>query len=376
MSLQYEDARPAAPAIVPARPAPRANLRSVQQPSISVIVPNLHRRYSGVTSMVRAFLRHGDSHTEMELVGHSVGSAASERSLASLVFGFADVRKKAVRVWHARRNNELAIGIALKKLLRLPLKIVFTSANGRKKSATTRWLLNQADAIIATSPEAASATGRSCHLIPHGVDTSIYHPAIDREHTWASRGIGGKFGIGVFGRVRPQKGTDLFVEAMIRLLPRHPQFNAVVVGLAQRQHLAYRDELIARVSRAGLSDRICFVGEVPADEVPAWLASVSICVAPQRREGFGLVPLEAAASGTAVVAAKSGAAASVVKNGETGFLVPPGDLDALTDAIDRLMSDEGLRHAMGRSAREHALDALGVEHEVEANLRVFRSVLG
>jgi glycosyltransferase involved in cell wall biosynthesis len=56
--------------------------------------------------------------------------------------------------------------------------------------------------------------------------------------------------------------------------------------------------------------------------------------------------------------------------------VPPGDLNALTDAIERLMGNEALRRAMGQAAREHALDALGIDREVEANLRVFRSVVG
>src|SRR5262249_22728396 len=162
-------------------------------------------------------------------------------------------------------------------------------------------------------------------------------------------------------RIRRQKGTDLFVEAMIRLLPNYPQFHAVIVGLARWPHSAFRDELAARIARARLTDRIRFAGEVPADEVPAWLSSVSICVARQRSEGFGLVPLEPAASGTAVVAARAGAAASVVKDGETGFLVPPGDLDALTAAIDRLMANESLRRAMGQAAREHALAALGID---------------
>jgi mannosyltransferase len=374
MSAQIEKAWSPAPLTDPNKPRPE--LRSVPQPAISIIVPNLHRRYSGITTMVRAFLRHGDGRNEMQLVGHPVCPEFRPRSLASLVFGFADPRRKELRVWHARRNNELVVGVVLKRLFRLPLKVVFTSASGRKKSATTLWLLRQADAIIATSPEAASATGRSGHIIPHGVDTAVYRPVVDRERAWASRDIGGRFGIGVFGRIRPQKGTDLFVEAMLRLLPRHPQFNAVIIGLAQGPHVAFRDALAARIERAGLADRIRFVGEAPADDVPAWLSSVSICVAPQRNEGFGLVPLEAAASGTAVVAARAGAAASVVKDGTTGFLVPPGDVDALTDAIDNLMASESLRRAMGQSAREHALDALGVDREVEANLRVFRSVVG
>ena len=325
--------------------------------------------------MIRAFLLHSEHSLEMELVGHPTGSMIPNRSLLTVVMNALAGQKNGRRIWHARRNNELIAGIAMKLFLGLPIKVVFTAASARERSALTNWLLGHVDAIIATSPEAARAIRRTCHVIPHGVDTRTFYPAVDRDAAWLSRGVGGRYGIGVFGRVRPQKGTDLFVDVMIRLLPRYPTFRAVIVGLTQRKHFAFKDELEKRIEAAGLADRIVFLGERPADEVPSWLACVSIAVAPQRNEGFGLVPLEAAASGTAVVATRTGAAASVVKHGKTGLLIPPNDIDSLEKAIECLMIDAELRGAMGRAARQHAVDALDLAQEVDANINVYRRLL-
>ena len=67
-------------------------------------------------------------------------------------------------------------------------------------------------------------------IVPHGVDTRYFHPPADRGQEWAQGRLPGRYGVGIFGRVRRGKGTDLFVEAMLRLLPRYPDFTAVIIG--------------------------------------------------------------------------------------------------------------------------------------------------
>ena len=200
-------------------------------------------------------------------------------------------------------------------------------------------------------------------MISHGVDTDRFHPAADRAAAWADTGLPGRFGIGVFGRVRHQKGTDLFVEAMLRLLPRYPDFSAAILGLVTPKNQAFVDALKARIKEAGLEDRIAFLGEQPADDLPLWFRRLSIYVAPQRWEGFGLTPLEAMASATPVVAACAGAAPDLVLDGETGYLVDVGEIDAMTDRIERLMADADLRAEMSIAARAHveANHAIAIE---------------
>ena len=76
----------------------------------------------------------------------------------------------------------------------------------------------------------ASFLKRDATVIPHGVDTDCYAPPADRAAAFAEAGLPGRYAIGCFGRVRAQKGTDVFVEAMCRLLPHYPDFTAVIVG--------------------------------------------------------------------------------------------------------------------------------------------------
>ena len=66
--------------------------------------------------------------------------------------------------------------------------------------------------------------------------------------------------MGCFGRIRHQKGTDLFVDAMIALLPQFPDWTAVITGRVTPEHRGFADELKKKVDAAGLSDRIVFLG--------------------------------------------------------------------------------------------------------------------
>lgn len=340
-----------------------------------ILVPNFGARHSGVTSVIRATLPHLQHELATDLIGRQAGALKPNRSAwSALLKGYVRPEGVPYRVWHARRTIELIVGLSLRSLLRQPLRVVFTSARQRPYTRFTHWLIRHVDRVIVTTPEAGAFVRRSSHLVPHGIDGDMFCPVADRAAAWAARGFGGKHGIGVFGRVRPQKGTDLFVEALIRLLPSYPSFTAVVIGLTKPRDATFLADLKSRVAAAGLADRVHFLGERPADELPAWFASISICVAPQRHEGFGLVPLEAAASGTPVVATRVGAAETIIDDGRTGLLVDPGDLDALTSSIERLMRDEVLREEIGAAARMKALEAFAIDREVAGYFEVYRAL--
>jgi len=341
----------------------------------AVLVPNYGIRHSGVTSVIEATLPHLKAAVATELVGLTAGSARPDRSsLSVLARGFRPPAEFPLRVWHARRNIELLTGIVLRSMLRQPLRIAYSSARQRPYTGLSHWLIGGADAVIATTAKAQSFLHRASTLIPHGVDCAIYRPCEDRAAEWGSLGLGGRCGIGIFGRVRRQKGTDRFVASLIELLPRYPDFTGIVVGLAKASEAPFLHRLKRAVRRAGLERRLLFLGERPARELPRLLASVSICVSPQPYEGFGLVPLEAAACGTPVVATRVGAAPLIVEDGKTGLLVERDDAAGVTGAIERLMRDAELRVAMGRAARLKALREFDIAREVEAYLAVYRSL--
>jgi mannosyltransferase len=176
--------------------------------------------------------------------------------------------------------------------------------------------------------------------------------------------------------LRALKGTDLLVEAALRLFPSYPDATLLIIGRTTPAYAQFVAGLKARVAAAGLAERIIFMDEVSRDRIAYYFGLVSLYVAPMRYEGFGLTPLEAMACGAAVVATRTGAAAQLVADGETGVVVPPDDLDALTKAIESFLADPGKARSMGAKGHEKALAQHGLEAEAAAIQAVYESVLG
>jgi glycosyltransferase involved in cell wall biosynthesis len=103
--------------------------------------------------------------------------------------------------------------------------------------------------------------------------------------------------------------------------------------------------------RLDLADRVCFLGTIPFGELRARYAAASIFCLPSRQEGFGIVFLEAMASGLPVVAARAAAVPETVGEGDTALLVEPEEPDRLAQALDLLLSDPVRRRAMGEAGR-------------------------
>jgi len=340
--------------------------------NLQVIVPNLHWRYTGVTAASRMV-----SPPLAKLFRAAwLGSDAPPEGIARMGLGdlFRLWRRTTPLVWHARRNNEMIAGLLLRSL-GWPLKLVFTSAAQRHHSWLTRWLIRQMDAIIATSSISASYLKRSSTVVMHGVDTDVYATPADRGAAFADSGLPGRYAIGCFGRVRAQKGSDVFVEAMCRLLPRYPDFSAVMVGAVTPDQTMFANDLRKRIEAAGLASRIVITGELPIEEVQRWYQRLTIYAFTSRNEGFGLTLIEAMASGSALVAARAGAAELVVEDGVTGVLTPPGDVDALVAALEPLMRDPASAAAMGARARQRVLEEFSLDAEAQGIASVYRTLV-
>src|SRR5436309_2789708 len=338
---------------------------------LQLIVPNLHRRYSGVTATNRMVAPKLAKRFRAAWLGSDAPDGIARMDAADLLKCW---RHSKPLIWHARRNDEMVFGVLLKGL-GWPLKLVFTSAAQRRHSRLTRWLIRRMDAVIATSELSASYLKRQATVIPHGVDTERYAPPADRAAAFAEAALPGRYAIGCFGRVRVQKGTDVFVDAMCRLLPRYPDFSAVIVGAITIDQTAFANDLKARIETAGLSSRIVMTGELPIEELPRWYRRLTVYAFTSRNEGFGLTLLEAMSSGAALVASRAGAAELVVKDGVTGVLVPPGDVDALVAALEPLMRDPAAATAMGARARARVLERFSVDAEANRIADVYRALV-
>lgn len=350
---------------------PNVPIENISAHKLQLIVPNLHRRYSGVTATNRMV---APKLAKLFRAGW-LGSDAPE-GIARI--GFADLlklwRRSTPLIWHARRNNEMIVGVLLRSL-GWPLKLVFTSAAQRHHSWITRWLIRRMDAIIATSELSKSFLKREADVVMHGVDTGTYAPPADRTAAFAEAGLPGRYAIGCFGRVRAQKGSDVFVDAMCRLLPRYPDFTAVMVGAITPEQTAFAEDLRRRIDAAGLQSRIVITGELDIEQVPRWYQRLTIYAFTSRNEGFGLTLIEAMSAGAALVASRAGAAELVVEDGVTGVLTPTGDVDALVAALEPLMRDPASAATMGERGRARVLDKFSLDAEAGGIAKVYRTLV-
>jgi mannosyltransferase len=350
---------------------PDVGIPDISAENLQLIVPNLHRRYSGVTATNRMVAPKLARMFDAAWLGPDAPDGIARMAVTDLRKLW---RRRTPLIWHARRNNEMIVGVLLKSL-GWPLKLVFTSAAQRHHTWITRWLIRRMDAIIATSDISASFLKRPATVIPHGVDTDIYAPPPDRAAAFAASGLPGRYAIGCFGRVRAQKGSDVFVDAMCRLLPRYPDFTAVMVGAITPEQSGFADDLKRRIEVAGLRSRIVITGELEIGEVQRWYQRLTIYAFTSRNEGFGLTLIEAMSVGAALVASRAGAAELVVEDGATGVLTPPGDADALVAALEPLMRDPASATAIGARARARVLEKFSLDAEANAIAGVYRTLV-
>jgi mannosyltransferase len=341
---------------------------------IEVVAPNFKRRLSGVTATIQRLVPLQARALGIVAIGPGLGARVPQVPFSTLARFVRRPRGRPFRIWHARRNTEMLAGLVLRDLFRLPLKVVFTSASQRRHTSYTRMLISRVDAIISTSSATARYLEHPSTVVMHGIDTHLFRPAEEPADDWSASGLPGRIGIGCFGRIRHQKGTDVFVDAMIRVLPAFPEATAIIFGRATDKHVAFERDLKARVKAAGLEARILFLGEVGVDEIAVWYRRLSLFVAPQRWEGFGLTPLEAMSSGVPVVATTVGAFPELVVEGETGRLVPPGDVDAMATAIESILADPNGRQKMAIAARDHVASAFSLEREAAAVTAVYEAL--
>lgn len=317
-----------------------------------LFLTNFNSRFTGVSATIANLLPHQSQHYDLRLIGKPLPlcpapiSAREARRLSRTA-----PKGRPFAIWHLRRDPEMQTAIWARDVLRLPIRCVFTSAAKHRHSAFPRWLISRMDAVIATSPEAASHLTHCAQIAPHGVDTARYRPAENRAQAWQELGFGGTEGAAIIGRIRPEKGTDIFVDAMIRACAERPGLTGLVIGLCKPKEQAFLDDLKARVRAAGLAERILFPGFIDHDTQPKLMRALSLLVNVARYEPFGVVPLEAMASGTPFVCSDTGYYRALSRNGQTGLITTPGSAEEASAAILELLSAPERHGEMARAGR-------------------------
>lgn len=349
----------------------------IRDPSaISVIAPNLKRRLSGVTSTVLRLVPLQSRDIAIAATGPVLPASVPQIPLRRLLTMSRQGPGGGPRVWHARRNIEMIAGLGLKHLLRKDLQLMFTSASQRQHTGLTRWLIGQMDAVVATSALTQAYLKVPSTVIHHGIDTDTFAPSADKAALRARLGLPqDALLIGCYGRIRESKGTDIFVEAMLDVLPRHPNAVGLVMGRAVGRDTPFLQALRDRVQGHKLADRLRFLPEVPADATAPWYAALDLYVAPQRHEGFGLTPLEAMACGVPSIATRTGAFAEIVGEGVTGTVIPTDDTPALIAALDNVLSDPASLTRWQAACRPRAEDGFRIDDEAQSLIAIYRKLL-
>ena len=187
-------------------------------------------------------------------------------------------------------------------------------------------------------------------VIPLGVDLDLFQPASKTEAR-AELGLSEDQHIVLFvGRIEPLKGVDILINAAA-MLESDVECSVMVVGgdnTAKTQVAKLRDLARAR----GIEGRVSFVGAVDHERLPLYYNAADVCVVPSHYESFGLVAVEAMASGVPVVASRVGGLTGTVRDGETGYLIPWLCPEPFAERIELLLDNDSLRRNLGEAARE------------------------
>ncbi|PSN14666.1 glycosyltransferase family 1 protein [filamentous cyanobacterium CCT1] len=158
------------------------------------------------------------------------------------------------------------------------------------------------------------------------------------------------------GRLDIKKGVTDLAEAIPAVLAQVPGARFRFIGrngLSPSPSQDMQQFLTHRL--APYIEAVEFTGQVPAANIPNYLADTDICIFPSRWESFGLVCLEAMAAGRGVIGSRAGGMAEIITSGEVGRLVPPERPDTIAAAILELLHNPELRQQLGCQARQQVL---------------------
>ncbi len=232
-------------------------------------------------------------------------------------------------------------------------------------------IMERAAAIIVTSKgyldssEELAPYREKCRVIPLGIEATPFE-GLD---TSASHAIRTRFGnrlILAVGRLVPYKGFEYLIRSM-----RDVHGVLLLIGTGP-----LRESLLRTIKECGVEDKVTVLGHV--DEITPYYKAASMLVIPSvtRAEAFGVVQLEAMASGIPVINTNIPSGVPEVSvHGQTGLTVPPRDAGALADAINTLLDDEGLREKFGQMARERVRNKFSVESMVAQTRDLYASVM-
>jgi len=210
-------------------------------------------------------------------------------------------------------------------------------------------------------------------FIPLGIDLEQFHPL---DVTDLKQQLGLKdFVFGFFGRISPEKGIHLLIEAAAHLkLPFHLLIDQFVDALNDKQYL---EQLLELARFHNIADRLIFFDAAHA-EMPSYINCADCVVLPsittsRKKEQYGRVIPEAMACGVPVIGSSSGNIPHMI--GNAGLIFPEGDISALRDNLEQIMNDTVLRENLARAGRHRVESLFSLQVEADTYHQVFQSIV-
>ncbi len=266
------------------------------------------------------------------------------------------VRREGIHVVHANTLTVLPAALAARLSGRRLLWHVHEIVTDRPARALLHPLVRALAHRVVVVSEAArrslGAFGASAEVVLNGVECP------ERVERPSSPPV-----VAYIGRLSGWKGPRVLLRAAARVAAKHPDARFVFAGDEFGGGGGFRTDMLAEAKRLGLEGRLELRPFL--EDVSGLMAEATVVVSPSvLPEPFGLVLLEAMASGRAVIASDDGGPREIVVDGETGLLVPPGDVDALAAALDRVLSDPAFAERLGAAGRRRARERFSIESTV------------
>jgi glycosyltransferase involved in cell wall biosynthesis len=258
---------------------------------------------------------------------------------------------------------------------------------GAITTATMR-AISRGSIVVANSRYTAeqlrrAAPGARVEVVHNPVDLARFDPArIDRAAARAALGPAGERALvlGVVAQLTPWKGQDTALRALEILRDEGVDAHLLLIGAAKFvaaatrfDNEAYVARLHAEVDRAGLGERVSWLGQ--REDVPELMRALDVLLLPSTEEPFGRALIEAMALGVPVLATRVGGPPEIVTDGREGYLLEPGDAAAWAAAVRRIADSPDHGAAMGAAGRERAR-VFASDRHVAALLELYRRAPG
>ncbi|MBN1257661.1 MAG: glycosyltransferase family 4 protein [Planctomycetes bacterium] len=354
-----------------------------------------------VVDLAEALVNHG--HTA-EIIGrkkHSVVEAAGRKQIpyANAHMGsrfnpFLDLKdilliRRRIRnlnadLVHAHRGKDHWLAaMALSGMKPIPLVRTRHVVTPIRSHAFNKWLFNHRTAGLICASQAVRQGVQSSapwltspvEVIPGGVNLERFRPGKEEELAREKQTLHLKEGakiVSCLARLAPVKGQHYLLEAIPKVLEKHP---GTVFLFAFSRQSEYREYLDSIVEKLGIRDAVRWLGRVERLNLFLQMSDVGV-IASIGSEGWSRASVEFMTFSVPMVATSVGSLPEIVLDGQTGMIVPPRDSAALANAITALLDNDINRRQLGEAGRDRVLNNFTRERMMQDVLAFYHKLLG